>query len=34
VKLADIGENLLPWRTAQLDSATRARLEAKYAGAR
>jgi len=34
VKLADIHDNLLPWRTAQLDPATRARLESKYARAR
>lgn len=33
VKLADIADNLQPWRTARLDPGTRQRLEEKYASA-
>lgn len=34
VKLADIADNLLDWRVAQLDPSVRERLAAKYAHAR
>lgn len=33
VKLADIGDNLQPWRTERLDPGTRARLARRYAHA-
>ncbi|WP_353807677.1 HD domain-containing protein [Agromyces sp. SYSU T00194] len=34
VKLADIADNLLPWRVAKLDDSKREQLAAKYAHAR
>jgi (p)ppGpp synthase/HD superfamily hydrolase len=34
IKLADIGDNTLPWRLSYLDYATQQRLQAKYAHAK